>query len=714
MDKSTRIADEHITDELSDSLSSKGRADYTLEEKDDEKGFETSLKLKLSEDRETVIAGEIIDLADQFNTDRQGWLDQWKKVRMWYEDEIPDKSIPWDGCSNYHDPLILKAVNGISARVSQVIFGNGERKLWTFKPLKKAKIESCRRKEKFLDYVTVTEMKLEQVFNFTKYDAVLLGNGFIALNWLTDEKRVKDVEIYDPANDVEIMKLNAEKGKDEPPELTALEMFKENYLDVETEYPEYVKRLERGERLELNVSYNDKVYNAPKAEWVKPEDIIADKKIIEPERQVCYGRWRHFTKNELLALGKSGYFKNIDELFKEDKDNKDTKKADTDLYDVAEVTYYVDTDKDGIAEPNKFWIEKDKKLFLRGIAYPYDHMRPDIIPIYFESKGDEFYRKGCGIRLMGMNSSIDTVIQQALDSNAANFPVFAEDDDYNPQLWQFSPLCTVPKGLKQINIQMSNMIQDDIGLAQLLARKGDDVSGLSSLTTGRESQTDPNAPAAKTQMLLQQSGINLGEGIKTIKLCMREIGFQISELEYQFGNRAKEFRVLGTEAFEKISADDMRIRGEYGIAGSLEYADPDIVFQKTKFLFEASRKVPAVTSNPVVDAEFWRMLVEATGDIFAMQSDILAPTPVETLEMMDTFKQEIQAKQREIAERNFKTEALKRGKTPEEAEIMKAGLFNNQTPQEQAEPAPAMPIEGAPSESIGIDTTGETIPQIAE
>ncbi len=708
MDKSTRIADEHPTDELAD----KGRADYTLEEKDDEKGFETSLKLKLSPDREKVIATEIIDLADQFNIDRDDWLKQWKEVRMWYEDEIPDKDLPWPGCSNYHDPLILKAVNGISARVSQVIWGNGERKLWTFKPLKKAKIESCRRKEKFLDYVTVTEMKLEQVFNFAKHDAVLLGNGFIALNWLTDEKRVKDVEIYDPANDVEIMKLNAEKGKDEKPELTALEMFKENYLDVETEYPEYVKRLENGERLELNVSYNDKVYDAPKAEWVKPEDMIADKKIIEPERQVCYGRWRHFTKNELLALGKSKYFKNIDELFKADEKDKDGKKADTDLYDVAEVTYYIDTDKDGIAEPNKFWIEKDKKLFLRGIAYPYDHMKPDIIPIYFENKGDEFYRKGCGIRLMGMNSSIDTVIQQALDSNAANFPVFAEDDDYNPQLWQFSPLCTVPKGLKQINLQMSNMIQDDIGLAQLLARKGDDVSGLSSLTTGRESQTDPNAPGSKTAMLLRESGINLGEGIKTIKLCMREIGFQISELEYQFGNRAKEFRVLGTEAFEEISADDMRIRGEYGIAGSLEYADPNVVFQKNKFLYEYGSKNPIVQSNPVIQAELWRNLVISTGDIWEMQVDVLAPTPVESLEMMDTFKQDIAEKQREIAERNFKAKALRRGKTPEEAEIIKAGLFNNQTPQE--EPVPPLPAEGVPSEPIGIDTTGETIPQIAE
>ena len=308
MDKSTRIADEHPTDEMAD----KGRKKYTLEEKDDEKGFENSLKLKLTPDEEKTIATDIIDLADQFDTDRQEWLDQWKKVREYYEDELGEKTFPWLGCSSYHDPLILKAVNSIESRTSQVIWGNGERRVWTFKPTEKSDIDANKRKEKWIDYVTVVEMCLETTYNFVQHDAISLGNGFMALTWLNDEQRVRDVEIYDPANDLEVILRNQEKSPDEEPEPTALELFLKNYLDAQTEYPEFYNRLKKGEKLELNVSYYDKLYNAPKAERVKPEDMIADKKILEPERQVLYGRWRHFTKNELLALKKNKYFSNVD------------------------------------------------------------------------------------------------------------------------------------------------------------------------------------------------------------------------------------------------------------------------------------------------------------------------------------------------------------------------------------------------------------------
>lgn len=710
MDKNNLKADEHLTDEAN---SVEQRKDYKLEEIESEEKFTNSLKLDLSDDEKQTIATDIISLADEFEVSRKEWTDQWQIVRQYYEDELPEHTFPWEGCCQYHDPMILKSVNSIESRISQVIFGTGERRVWTFKPTEKSDIETNRRKEKYIDYVTVVEMKLEEVFNGVSHDAVLLGNGFMALTWLKNEQRVKDVEIYDPSQDNEVLLRNADPERDEELdlELSAMDTFLKNYPDAQEKYPEEYAKIARGERVELKVNYNDLVYNAPKAERVKPEDMIADRRIIEPERQTLYGRWKYFTRNELLQLKEQGFFENVDEVLTElkqdtDKDGKTFTKPDTKLYQVAEVIYRHNNVKNKTGQPgmNLFWIFKDKKVYLRGVSYIYDHMKPFIVPFYIEDKGDEFYRKGVGVRLLGVNDVEDTLIRQAVDSNTiANVPCFTSDDpDFRPQTIKFYPGATLPKGLQQVKITGGNAVQYSIELGQLIARKADDIPSVSSLLTGKESPTDPTAPASKTAMLIRESGINIAKGIKSIKLAMREVGFQISELEYQFGDKKKQFRVIGSVAFEEITADDMRIRGDFVPAGSLEYADPNIVFQKDKFLYEEGKQNPIVQSNPVIQAELWRNLVISAGDLWEMQVDKLAPTPLESMDMMADFQEKQQEKKLEIGKRIARKQGRLRGKTPEEIEIMLDGLFNQNpaeqpmTPQEGVIPNDTEPAPGNP------------------
>ena len=107
-------------------------------------------------------------------------------------------------------------------------------------------------------------------------------------------------------------------------------------------------------------------------------------------------------------------------------------------------------------------------------------------------------------------------------------------------------------------------VQAMLPILLYLAKQDDDRTGISSLTTGKESPTDPTAPAAKTAMLLQQSGINVSDYINCLLPSFNRIGEIILQMTYQMSRKSKSYRqrqmqgkVVGGEIFGEISRDDM-------------------------------------------------------------------------------------------------------------------------------------------------------------
>jgi hypothetical protein len=109
-------------------------------------------------------------------------------------------------------------------------------------------------------------------------------------------------------------------------------------------------------------------------------------------------------------------------------------------------------------------------------------------------------------------------------------------------------------------------LDDMVGLTQLLKKQDSDVTGVTDLMTGRESPTDPSAPATKTIALLNQSGLNIKDYIRVylpsfnvFVTSLLALYYQMSEVK-KYRVNEKSQKVSGIEAFSMITREEMAAR----------------------------------------------------------------------------------------------------------------------------------------------------------
>ena len=103
-----------------------------------------------------------------------------------------------------------------------------------------------------------------------------------------------------------------------------------------------------------------------------------------------------------------------------------------------------------------------------------------------------------------------------------------------------------------------------INLLLFLGKLTDDKTGISAGMSGKESPMDPRAPAAKTAMLLKQSGINISDYINCIVPSFNIVGQIVLQLTHQMSKSGRKYRqkqragaVTGGDPFAEISRDEM-------------------------------------------------------------------------------------------------------------------------------------------------------------
>lgn len=568
-----------------DSRSAKEMTSYKLKEKDEDENYFNSLKLNLSPELETIIVGNIFALIDLYKPLLQPYHDEWELLRQHYENELPTKNFPWVGCCSHHEPIIQGDTDAVVARVGEVL--HGKRPNLAFVPTEESDVQACEKKEQFIDYEFAVEMKIEEQDDPAIHDAVLLGTGLLKLTWHRETRRVKDVEKHKGLNDIL--------------------QFLEKYPNAESKYPEFLQRLINDETINLTVEYDEEVYNAPKAEHIELEDLIIDPRIKRLEDQRLIVTVLKYSRDDLLKKEKEGFFDNVSEVLVDINEGE----TDTTDYKVLECVYKCNTGKDKFEEKNIFYIEYQHQSILRAMSYPYQHGRPYLIPYFYESRAKGFFRRGLGYRLRPINETVDTLIRQAVDSNTlGNVATFTMtgDEELNPSTFPLSPGTILPVGdhdnLRKIEMNANSGIAMTIDLAQIIKRGKDEASGVSAHITGKESPTDPRAPATKTNALLFESNKRLAKGIKMLQRCFQEVGFQTAQLFYQFMPPGKEYRILGAEgyAFKKMSREDVRIRGDYTPVGSMELIHPEAIYAKNRQLF--TDILPILKEKGLVQAEY--------------------------------------------------------------------------------------------------------------
>ena len=106
---------------------------------------------------------------------------------------------------------------------------------------------------------------------------------------------------------------------------------------------------------------------------------------------------------------------------------------------------------------------------------------------------------------------------------------------------------------------------DLVMLDQLLQRQDSDVTGVNdAAASGRNDPTDPTAPAAKTIALLQASGINIKDYIRTFLPSFNLFISSVLQLYYQMSQEGRKYKVqlrsgqvVGDDPFKSISRDEM-------------------------------------------------------------------------------------------------------------------------------------------------------------
>ena len=153
-------------------------------------------------------------------------------------------------------------------------------------------------------------------------------------------------------------------------------------------------------------------------------------------------------------------------------------------------------------------------------------------------------------------------------------PVIKEGSSVEKQLmsrrWNHGVPLVVPRDASEVSKEITFLPKPQsqaagmIPIIQYLLKQDDDVSGVQSPMTGRESPTDPRAPAAKTIALMKMSGLNIEGYIKCALPSFNEIATIILALNYQMTENSRAFltrnlaqEVTNTDPFKHITRQQM-------------------------------------------------------------------------------------------------------------------------------------------------------------
>ena len=295
----------------------------------------------------------------------------------------------------------------------------------------------------------------------------------------------------------------------------------------------------------------------------------------------CYIERTKYTYWQMKKKEEAGEMINVDLLeFATDKLAQGAKDAKYKLkeHNILEVTYHF---KEGESKEETKIIclfSEQNKTFMGAFEYPYYNVECIYVPFYIYDKIAGFYKGGMAQKLTSSHQAQNSILNMMLTETwleLVSTPIVKEGSTIANQLLNttFRPgtpltikatehfkdeLDFVPKPQKQVAAQLLNVLL-------YLSKLDGDKTGVSDIAaTGKGDPLDPRAPAAKTAMLLKQSGINIGDLIDVLAPSFNKVGEIILKLTHQMSNSGRKFRgkqragrVTGSEVFSEISRDDM-------------------------------------------------------------------------------------------------------------------------------------------------------------
>lgn len=442
------------------------------------------------------------------------------------------------------------------------------------------------RQSDYLDYELDERIKIDSPLRKVIHQACLYDVGIMKMPYAFERSQRRREEFYSAKPQLK----QTQQGNILIPE--GLESFLSQYpeaVEPGNEGHWVVKQLMAGKDVTFKAEYLEVTYDDPKPAFVDIRDFYVSKD-VEGYEGLCKTQLvierQKYTWFELKQAEANGDFDNVDDC--KTIQNDDTKKGQTepDSYDEGNYrtrTYYVleciyhfnEKDSDNPDDITKIvcYFEEKSKAYLGAIVYPCDAVESYYIPFYVKDKIPGFYKGGVAEDLRDSHLAQCSILNLMLTEawmQMTTTPIVRQGspivDQFMNKRWKPGVPIEIPIGSMSLDSELGFLDKPNRAVAQQLlpilqhlSKLDDDRTGVSSYMTGKESPTDPSAPAAKTAMLLEQSGINISDYINCLLPSFNKIGEIILQLTYQMSKKGRKIatRVTGGDPFEMISRDEM-------------------------------------------------------------------------------------------------------------------------------------------------------------
>lgn len=452
-----------------------------------------------------------------------------------FEGLMPGGDYPYPGFFRINVPITKKKVREIANRLKQAYLDSDPIWAITSEELTTALAQSV---EKGLDAQVDHHLDLVDDVAQALFESVLHGVGCLEPGWAYHEDVRRDVAVYQGFDGV-----NAETLAD----LARFELDFPNWRD-DPESRKLHTKLANGDDLSHEIEYRTATVNRPDAVHIPAKDLRLYPHLnssVEVQFSPAYGYVKTHRRSELEDLATDGM---IDEdqlgrIFGDNKRGKDaTPSEQMDEYEVFHCTIRYRLGEDQVPTRYKVWYETDSHVILRIREYPWWLDEPDLIFFHTRQEEPGIFKRGIAWDLKdthtAANATFSLFLNGADRANAFNLKTKQNSPAehqvlqrrYSPHLplvWKNDP--------NEVEVMQSQtgQLTSLVNAFELVRRQSDEDTQTSSLQSGRESPTDPNAPGNKTAMLLQQVEPNMKECIRSLEPGFRLLGKWMLWLFYQ-------------------------------------------------------------------------------------------------------------------------------------------------------------------------------------
>ncbi len=520
------------------------------------------------------------------------------------------------------------------------------------------------KQEDYLDYLFDEDVKVRVPLRQAIHSSSKRGLGIFKLVYEYITKRKKRYEEYSGKSE-----KDTKTGKTIQP---GLKDFTQQYPDSVKEDNKdhhYVKALTAGKDIEVEVDYDGVVYNNPKPYYVDIRDFWIDvdtegyqgfcesQVMIEKEQ---YSWW------ELKKKEARGEFQNVEEVKftgpqKEGQQNREEiKDYTTKKFGVYKSTYWFNMGKDGKSDESsedpedevriECWFSIDSRAFLGAIYYPWHNVESAYIPFYISDKETGLYKNSMTEDLTDNNLAQNALLNFTLTGmwiENTITPIVREGSTIAQQFlekrWDHGVPLEVSKTAPSLDSELGFLEKkpmnsnEFISTLMFLGKMAGDTTRISDTqATGEADPVDPRAPAAKTAMLLRQSGVNIEDYINCLLPSFNLIGEISLQLVYQMSKSGRKYKqrkraqaVTGGNLFTTIQPDEMVAKTSIQSQAAGFAFDKINEKRENLALYQVLRNEASVFQNPSAIYQLTRTLIKSWSPMWKNKVDSIWPTPEE-------------------------------------------------------------------------------------